>query len=173
MPIMSNANEEHDYTYMRMALEEAKKAKERDEVPVGAVIVHAETGEVLVRASNRSIELKDPTAHAEVMAIREACKTVGAQRIPEYDLYVTLEPCAMCAGAISFARLNRIVFGAYDVKGGAVFHGPEFFEQPTCHHQPEIYGGVLEEECGSLLRNFFALKRKMKKDRGRIATDAS
>lgn len=164
---MSNANEEHDYTYMRMALEEAKKAKERDEVPVGAVIVHAQTGEVLVRASNRSIELKDPTAHAEVMAIRAACSKVGAQRIPEYDLYVTLEPCAMCAGAISFARLNRIVFGAYDVKGGAVFHGPHFFEQPTCHHHPDIQGGILEEECGALLRNFFALKRKMKKGGGK------
>lgn len=161
--MIKNATEDHEYSYMRLALAEAEKAKERDEVPVGAIIVHSHTGEILSRASNRSIEQHDPTAHAEVMAIRDACAKLGVQRIPDYDLYVTLEPCAMCAGAISFARLNKVVFGAYDVKGGAVFHGPEFFEQPTCHHHPEIHGGILEEECGALLRNFFALKRKMKK----------
>lgn len=162
---MTEFTQDHDYSFMRLALEEAKKAKQRDEVPVGAVVVHAKTGEVVMRASNRSIELKDPTAHAEILAIRQTCQLLGQQRIPEYNLYVTLEPCAMCSGAISFARLHRVVFGAYDVKGGAVFHGPEFFEQPTCHHHPEIIGGILEEECGALLRNFFALKRKMKKDR--------
>lgn len=145
---------------MQMALEEAKKAQDRDEVAVGAVVVHAETGDVLVRASNRSIEYKDPSAHAEMVAIREACQITGAQRIPEYDLYVTLEPCTMCAGAISFARIRRVVFGAPDIKGGAVINGVKFFDQSTCHHRPEVTGNVLEDECGQILRDFFAERRK-------------
>lgn len=144
---------------MRLALEEAHKAGKRDEVPVGAVLVHAETGEIAARAGNRSIELSDPSAHAEMLAIRELCARLGQQRIPEYDLYVTLEPCAMCAGAISFARIRRVVFGAPDVKGGAVIHGPKFYEQPTCHHRPQVTGGVLAEESGTILKTYFKGKR--------------
>ncbi len=150
---------DNDLFYMQMALEEARAAQVRDEVPVGAVIVHAQSGEILSRAGNRSIERKDPTAHAEIMAIRAACKTAGAQRIPEYDLYVTLEPCAMCAAAISFARIRRIVFGAHDIKGGAVLNGPAFYTQPTCHHAPDIAHGLLADECGALLKAFFRDKR--------------
>lgn len=145
---------------MQMALEEAKSAALRDEVPVGAVIVHAETGEVVVKASNRSIELSDPSAHAEMLAIRELCAKLGSQRIPEYDLYVTLEPCTMCAGAISFARIRKVYFGTYDVKGGAIDHGVKFFKQPTCHHRPEVEGPIMENTCGDILREYFRGKRK-------------
>lgn len=144
---------------MRLALEEAEAAGKRDEVPVGAVLVHSITGEVVMRASNRSIELSDPSAHAEMLAIRELCRQVGAQRIPEYDLYVTLEPCAMCAGAISFARIRRVVFGAQDLKGGAVVNGPRFYEQPTCHHRPQITGGILDGESATILKTYFKGKR--------------
>jgi tRNA(adenine34) deaminase len=148
-----------DLTYMRLALEEAKHAAARDEVPIGAVLVHAQTGEIAARASNRTIELSDPSAHAEIIAIREICKSLGVQRIPEYDLYVTLEPCTMCAGAISFARIRRLVIGAPDAKGGGVLHGAKFYEQPTCHHRPEVTSGIMADECGDVLRTYFKSKR--------------
>lgn len=144
---------------MQAALEEAKAAKERDEVPVGAVLVDSNTGGIVMRASNRSIEMSDPSAHAEMLAIRNLCSELGQQRIPEYDLFVTLEPCTMCAGAISFARIRRVVFGASDPKGGALAHGAKFFELPTCHHRPEVTSGVLADECGDRLRAFFKSKR--------------
>lgn len=147
---------------MQMALEEAKKAAERDEVPVGAVLVHGETGKVVARSSNQSVERSDPTAHAEIMVIRELCEKIGSQRLPGYDLYVTLEPCTMCAGAISFARLRKVYFGTEDVKGGAVVKGVKFFEQPTCHHRPEVYGPIMENPCGQILKDFFREKRNEK-----------
>ena len=148
-----------DLTYMQAALEEAKQAAARDEVPIGAVLVHAETGEIAARNSNRTIELNDPSAHAEMLVIREICEKEGAQRIPDYDLYVTLEPCAMCAAAISFARIHRIVFGALDPKGGGILHGGKFYEQPTCHHRPEVSSGILAEDCGQILKDYFKGKR--------------
>ncbi len=144
---------------MTLALEEAKAAGARGEVPIGAVLVHAVTGEVAAKAGNRTRELNDPTAHAEIMVIREICAKEGAQRIPDYHLYVSLEPCAMCAAAIAFARIPQLVFGALDPKGGGVLHGPRFFEQPTCHHKIDIASGPLEAECGQILRDFFAIKR--------------
>jgi len=145
---------------MRAALEEAKRAGQREEVPVGAVLVHHETGEIAMSAGNRSIEMSDPSAHAEMLAIRQLCAKLGQQRIPEYDLYVTLEPCTMCAGAISFARIRKVVYSAKDPKGGALAHGAKFFEQPTCHHRPEeVTGGVLEAECADILREFFKERR--------------
>lgn len=143
---------------MDIALEEARAAAARGEVPVGAVIVAA-GGEVLARAGNRTLETKDPTAHAELLAIRAACEARDSERLPECDLYVTLEPCAMCAAAISFARLRRLYFGAADPKGGAVEQGPRFFAQPTCHHAPEVYGGIAEEAAAELLRSFFRERR--------------
>lgn len=145
---------------MTLALEEAKKALEHDEVPIGAILVHAKTGEIAARAFNKTITLSDPTAHAEILAIREICAKEGAQRIPEYDLYVTLEPCAMCAAAISFARLRRVVFGAQDPKGGGILHGGKFYEQPTCHHRPETLSGILADECGKILKDYFKTKRE-------------
>jgi len=152
-------NLKDDYTYMRHALEEAKHAAAREEVPIGAVIVDPRTGDIIARGSNRTRELNDPTAHAEILAIRSACDIAGAQRIPELDLYVTLEPCAMCAGAISFARIRRLVIGALDEKGGGVLHGGRFYDQKTCHHKPEIAHGDLAEECGQILKDFFRSKR--------------
>ena len=116
-------------------------------------------GEVLARAGNRTLQLHDPTAHAELLAIREACSRLGSERLVDCDLYVTLEPCAMCAAAISFARLRRLYFGAPDPKGGAVEHGPRFFAQSTCHHVPEIYGGIGEARASELLKRFFAARR--------------
>jgi len=145
--------------FMRTALAEAEAAAQRGEVPVGAVITDAVTGSVLAAAGNRVEELSDPTAHAEVLAIRAAAERVGAPRLPECDLYVTLEPCAMCAAAISFARIRRLTFGAYDPKGGGVEHGARFFDQSTCHHRPEVVGGVGETEAGNLLRTFFVDRR--------------
>lgn len=144
---------------MRLALEEANAAATRDEVPIGAILVHTETGEVVARAGNRTIELSDPSAHAELLVIRQQCEKLGVQRIPEYDLYVTLEPCTMCAAAISFARIRRIVIGAPDAKGGGILHGAKFYDQPTCHHRPEITSDILADECGDILRNFFKSKR--------------
>lgn len=141
-----------------MALEEARAAGERGEVPIGAVIADVH-GNVLSRQGNRTRELSDPTAHAEVLAIRDACKLVGAQRIESADLYVTLEPCAMCAAAISFARIRRLYYGAADPKGGAVEHGPALFSQPTCHHAPEVYAGMAEAQSAELLRAFFRARR--------------
>lgn len=145
--------------YMEMALLEAEAAFERGEVPVGAVIVDSESGEVVARAGNRTEELNDPTAHAELLAIREAAEKAGSARIGTCDLYVTLEPCAMCATAISFARLRRVYFGAYDPKMGGVEHGPRIFNQPTCHHVPEVYGGIDESASSELLKTFFREKR--------------
>ena len=143
--------------FMELALAEAEEAASRGEVPVGAVIVR--DGDVVARAGNRMVELKDPTAHAELLAIRQACDRLGAERLSGCDLYVSLEPCAMCAGAISFARIRRLYYGAADPKGGAVEHGACFFAQPTCHHAPEIYGGIDEVRAGDLLKRFFAARR--------------
>lgn len=142
---------------MEEALGEARAAALRGEVPVGAVVVR--DGEVLARAGNRTRELADPTAHAEMLAIREACRITGSERLGGADLYVTLEPCPMCAGAISFARLRRLYFGAADPKGGAVVSGVRLFSAPTCHSAPDIYDGLRERECAELLRGFFAALR--------------
>lgn len=143
---------------MDLALEEAEAACARGEVPVGAVVVSPE-GEVLAKAGNRTLELRDPTAHAELLAIREACARLGSERLTGCDLFVTLEPCAMCAAAISFARIRRLYFGAGDPKMGAVEHGPRLFSQPTCHHAPEVYGGIGETAAAALLKGFFAARR--------------
>ncbi len=142
---------------MQLALDEARAAGMRGEVPVGCVIVRG--GEVVARAGNRTLADKDPTAHAEMLAIRAAAGALGSERLTECDLYVTLEPCAMCAAAMSFARVRRLYFGAADPKGGAVEHGPRFFAQPTCHHRPEVYGGISESEATVLLREFFQARR--------------
>ena len=145
--------------YMTLAIDEARAAADRGEVPVGAIIVDSGSGDVLSRAGNRVEELGDPTAHAEILAIRAAAEIRDEPRLPDCDLYVTLEPCAMCAGAISMARLRRLSFGAYDAKGGGVEHGGRFFNQPTCHHAPEVVGGVMEIESGDLLKAVFAERR--------------
>lgn len=143
--------------FMEMALEEARAAAARGEVPVGCVVVRE--GEVLARAGNRTLADKDPTAHAELLAIRAAAQSLGSERLTGCDLYVTLEPCAMCAAAMSFARVRRLYFGAADPKGGAVENGGRFFSQATCHHRPEVYGGINESDAATLLRNFFAARR--------------
>lgn len=145
--------------FMALALAEAERAAARGEVPVGAVLVDAATGAVLAQSGNRTEELADPTAHAEMLVLRAAAVARGRPRLDNCDLYVTLEPCAMCAAALSFARIRRLYFGANDPKGGAVEHGPRFFAQPTCHHRPEVYGGIEERRAGELLRRFFAQKR--------------
>ena len=142
---------------MELALEEARAAGARGEVPVGCVIVRG--GEVLARAGNRTLANRDPTAHAELLAIRQAAAALGTERLIDYDLYVTLEPCAMCAAAMAFARIRRLYFGASDPKGGAVENGVRFFSQPTCHHRPEVYGGINESECAGLLKEFFQARR--------------
>lgn len=142
---------------MAVALEEARAAGERGEVPVGAAIV--KDGAIVARAGNRTLGNDDPTAHAEILAIRMAAASLGSQRLAGADLYVTLEPCAMCAAAISFARIRRLYFGAADEKGGAVESGPRFFSQPTCHHAPEIYGGMRESEGSALMTAFFQALR--------------
>lgn len=144
---------------MDLALAEAEAAGARGEVPVGAVLVEGSSGAVLARSGNQVEALKDPTAHAEMIVIREAAASAGLKRLEGADLYVTLEPCAMCAAAISFARLRRLYFGAGDPKGGAVEHGPRFFAQATCHHRPEVYGGIGERPAGELLRAFFRARR--------------
>jgi tRNA(adenine34) deaminase len=144
-------------SFMPVAFEEARAAAAAGEVPVGCVIVR--DGEVLARAGNRTLRDRDPTAHAELLAIRAAAARTGSERLVDCDLYVTLEPCAMCAAAISFARIRRLYFGAADPKGGAVEHGVRFFASPTCHHRPEVYGGIGEREAASLLRGFFAERR--------------
>ncbi len=143
---------------MTLALEEAMLACARGEVPVGAVVV-APDGSVVARAGNRTRELSDPTAHAEILAIRDACAALGSERLIGFSLYVTLEPCPMCASAISFARIRRLYFGASDPKGGGVEFGPRIFTQPTCHHVPEIYGGISEGQSAQILREFFAVRR--------------
>lgn len=142
---------------MQLALAEARAAAAAGEVPVGCVIVR--DGTVLARAGNRTLTDKDPTAHAELIAIRAAAAALGSERLTDCDLYVTLEPCAMCAAAISFARIRRLYFAAADPKGGAVEHGVRFFSAPTCHHRPEIYGGIAESDAAALLREFFRERR--------------
>ena len=144
-------------TFMSIALEEAHAAGARGEVPVGCVVVR--DGTIVARAGNRTIADHDPTAHAELITIRAAALALGSERLTDCDLYVTLEPCAMCAAAMSFARIRRLYFGAADPKGGAVEHGVRFFAAPTCHHRPEVYGGINESECGELLKNFFQARR--------------
>jgi tRNA(Arg) A34 adenosine deaminase TadA len=143
---------------MAIAFAEAEAAFARGEVPVGAAIVR--DGVLLASAGNRTLERDDPTAHAEMLAIRAAAAAAGSQRLVDADLYVTLEPCAMCAAAISFARIRRLYYGAGDPKGGAVEHGPRFFAQPTCHHAPEVYPGIRERDSAALLRRFFAERRE-------------
>ncbi len=145
---------------MALALAEARAAAEAGETPVGAVILDPATGEILARAGNGPIGAHDPTAHAEIAAMRIAAAKLGNYRLTDLTLVVTLEPCAMCAGAISHARIGRLVFGAQDAKGGAVVNGPRFFEQPTCHWRPQVVGGILAEESSALLKGFFKARRK-------------
>jgi tRNA(adenine34) deaminase len=145
---------------MRIALAEAQAAAARGEAPIGALVVDPATGEVIARAGNAPISRHDPTAHAEILALREAGEKLGNYRLTGLTLVVTLEPCAMCAGAISHARIGRVVFGAEDPKGGAVVHGPRFFEQPTCHSRPVVEGGVLAAESATMLKGFFKARRK-------------
>ena len=143
---------------MQFAYEQAALAAAQGEIPVGAIIVS--NNQIIGQGFNSPISLNDPTAHAEIVAIREACQTIQNYRLPgDAVLYVTLEPCGMCAAAISFARLRRVYFGAYDVKGGGVEHGPRFFHQATCHHAPEIYGGLEERRAAELLKEFFRRRR--------------
>ena len=148
-----------DFTsYMHLALEEARAAADRGEVPVGAVVI-APSGEVVGRAGNRTRELSDPTAHAEILAMRMACAAAGSERLPGHDLYVTLEPCPMCASAISQARIARLYYGAADPKSGGVAQGPRVFAHPQCHHVPEVYDGIGGAEAERLLKKFFAARR--------------
>jgi tRNA(adenine34) deaminase len=142
---------------MEMALAEACAAAATGEVPVGCVIVRGD--EVLARTRNRTLADRDPTAHAEMLAIRQAAAAIGSERLVDCDLFVTLEPCTMCAGALSFARIRRLYYGAADPKGGAVESGVRFFSGPTCHHRPDVYGGIGEQEAAALLRSFFAERR--------------
>ncbi|UVC11760.1 nucleoside deaminase [Rhizobium sp. TH2] len=142
---------------MMTALDEARAAGTRGEVPIGAVVVR--NGEVIARAGNRTREFNDATAHAEIVAIREASATLGDERLVDADLYVTLEPCTMCAGAISFARIRRLYYGAQDPKGGAVESGVRFYASATCHHAPEVYSGIAETEAAEILREFFRERR--------------
>jgi tRNA(Arg) A34 adenosine deaminase TadA len=142
---------------MSRAFDEARAAAARGEVPVGAVIVRQ--GEIIAASGNRTVAARDPTAHAELLAIRAAAAMLNSERLTDCDLYVTLEPCAMCAAAISLARIRRLYWAAPDPKGGAVEHGPRFFSQPTCHHAPELYGGIREQEAAALLQDFFRGRR--------------
>ena len=144
---------------MQAALEQAKKAAAAGEVPVGAVLVESFSGEIIAAAGNRVEELHDPTAHAEMLVLRAGGQRLQAPRLPVCDLYVTLEPCPMCAQAISIARLRRLYFGAFDPKGGGVDHGPKIFAQNSCRHVPEVYGGIEEKKCSSILKSFFKKKR--------------
>jgi cytidine deaminase len=145
-------------SHMDAALDEARAAAARGEVPVGAVLV-APDGQVVARAGNRTRELSDPTAHAEILVIRAGCAVAGSERLESYDLYVTLEPCPMCAAAISFARLRRLYYGAQDPKSGGVAHGARVFQQAQCHHAPEVYDGIGAEAAADVLRAFFAERR--------------
>jgi tRNA(adenine34) deaminase len=146
-----------NHTYMELALDEARAAAEAGEVPIGCVIVH--DGDLIAQSGNRTLADRDPTAHAEMVAIRRAAAALGSERLVDCDLYVTLEPCAMCAAAISFARIRRLYYGAADPKGGAVESGVRFFASPTCFHRPEVYGGIAESEAGDLLKAFFRARR--------------
>lgn len=145
-------------SHMTLALQEARAAAARGEIPVGAVVV-GPTGAVVARAGNRTRELKDPTAHAELLAIREACAALGTERLTGHDLYVTLEPCPMCAAAISFARIRRLYYGASDPKSGGTAHGARVFTHAQCHHAPEVYDGIAAPESEALLKDFFARRR--------------
>ena len=149
---------EQAQTPMEIAFREARAAAARGEVPVGAVVVDAE-GAVLAAAGNRTLELHDPTAHAEVLSLRAACAALGSERLPECDLYVTLEPCPMCATAISFARIRRLYYGAGDEKSGGVDHGPRIYSHTSCHHAPDVYGGIQEVEAATMLKVFFSERR--------------
>ncbi len=151
---------DHDHRTMRIALDAAQAAAEHGETPVGAVVVDPASGEVISVGTNQPIGSHDPTAHAEIVALRAAATKLGNYRLTGLTLVVTLEPCAMCAGAISHARIGRLVFGAEDPKGGAVVHGPRFFEQPTCHSRPDVTGGVLADESSTLLKGFFRARRE-------------
>jgi len=144
-------------SFMDLALEEARTAGGRGEVPVGCVVVR--DGKVVTSAGNRTLADRDPTAHAEIVAVRSAAMALGSERLADCDLYVTLEPCAMCAGAIAFARIRRLYYGAPDPKGGAVDNGVKFFASPSCHHRPEVYGGMAEAEASVLLKEFFRERR--------------
>ena len=146
--------------YMRRALELAKQAAENDEVPIGAIVVDSLTGKIIAEAGNQSAHNGDATAHAEILAIQQACKKLNQPRLWDMDMYVTLEPCTMCAAAISFVRIKHLYFGATDKKGGAVVSGVKFFEAPTCHHRPTVEYGILAEESTKLLHDFFQKKRK-------------
>jgi tRNA(Arg) A34 adenosine deaminase TadA len=146
-------------TPMQLALAEARKAAAAGEVPIAAVLVEGESGQVLAIAHNRTEADSDPTAHAEMLVLREGAKALGAPRLAGCDLYVTLEPCPMCATAISFARIRRLYFGASDPKGGGVEHGPRIYSHSTCHHRPEVYGGIEESEAAHLLKDFFRARR--------------
>ena len=144
--------------HMQAALDEARKAAQRGEVPVGAVVVNP-AGQIVARAGNRTRELNDPSAHAEMLALRQACAVAGSERLPDHDLYVTLEPCAMCAAAIAAARIRRVYYGAADPKSGGVAHGACVFDHPQSHHVPEVYDGLAEDEAAGLLKQFFAGRR--------------
>jgi len=144
-------------SFMSAALDQARAGAALGEVPVGCVIVR--NGEVIARAHNRTLADRDPTAHCELLAIRAAAGLLGSERLPDCDLYVTLEPCTMCAAAISFARIRRLYYGAADPKGGAVEHGVRFFASPTCHHRPEVYGGIGEVDASAMLKEFFRERR--------------
>jgi tRNA(adenine34) deaminase len=144
-------------SFMQIALDEARAAGAAGEVPVGCVLVRA--GEIVARAGNRTLADRDPTAHCELLAIRAAARALGSERLVDCDLYVTLEPCAMCTAAISFARIRRLYYGAADRKGGAVENGVRFFASPTCHHRPEVYGGIAEDDAANLLKDFFRARR--------------
>lgn len=146
--------------YMQTAIKLAKQAALEDEVPVGVLIVNPQTGEIITQAYNQSAHHGDSTCHAEILAIREACTKLKSTRLWNMDMYVTLEPCTMCAAAISFARISNLYFGAIDEKGGAVVSGVRFYDSPTCHHRPQYHSGILADECGNLLKLFFKNKRK-------------
>ena len=154
----------NDEVCMNRALALARQAAESGEAPIGAIIVDPETGDIIAEAHNAPIAEHDPSGHAEILVLRRAGQALGNYRLTGLTLYVTLEPCAMCAGAISHARIGRLVYGASDPKGGAVDHGPRFFEQPTCHWRPEVESGVLWEESAQLLKAFFKARRKEKQD---------
>ena len=145
---------------MERALALAAYAAEQDEVPIGAVVVNPENGEIVSEAYNLSEHVADSSAHAEILAIRKACEKLKCNRLRGMDLYVTLEPCTMCAAAISFARIQNLYFGAVDAKGGAIVSGVKFYDSPTCHHRPEVQGGIMERECGQILKDFFKAKRE-------------
>jgi len=156
---MTAQEQSNKANYMARAMTLAQEAAARGEIPVGAVLVHGPSGKIIAEAGNLTEERHDATAHAEMLVLQAGGKALSSPRLAECDLYVTLEPCPMCAAAIGFARIRRLYFGAYDPKGGGVEHGPRIYQQPTCHHQPEVYGGINEQEAAALLKDFFKDKR--------------